>query len=122
MAPKMKMTVGWEGTAIRVDVNDELIVLRTHQVDSLIQNLMLLRARMRPEAPAAFPASQPRVTHRVKSCHIGVDVGERTPILSLRSPGFGWLSLRIPIHALDEIVIRCRDVLARIPPTSRAVN
>ena len=93
--------------------------LSARQIDSLMAELAAVRVQMVPQVPAKFPVGQPTHRHESTNYHFGFDPFLQKPILSLRSPGFGWLSFALPAQEIERIHRSLQELQKKpiVPPT-----
>jgi hypothetical protein len=69
---------------------------------------------MTPEVPLEFPAGQPTHRHESSNYFFGIDPFSGAPLLSFRSPGFGWLTFGIDEAELQRMVHSLPEAKARL--------
>jgi hypothetical protein len=102
-------------SALRFRIADRASLLPAAEVDSLIQRLVLLRARMQPPQPAQ-PEASGDYPLEMDPCW-RVDYSPLLgPVLLLRHSGAGWTAYALPAESIDRLV----RALAVKPPASSA--
>jgi hypothetical protein len=82
---------------------NETAQLNADQVDSLMAGLADIRQQMMPEVPDHFPQGKPTHRHAATKFSFGIDAISGQPLLSFRSPGFGWMSFVLPFAEAEKL-------------------
>lgn len=98
----------------RFSIGQHASLLRTHDLDSLIEQLIMLRASSRPPR-AVEPVKEHNYPLEYDPCW-RVDQSPLLdgPVLMLRHAGAGWLAYTFTVASLRQLL----DALAAKPPTS----
>jgi hypothetical protein len=90
------------------------VTLTADQLDKVMAGLAQVRSQMTPEVPLEFPVGQPTHRHESSNYFFGIDPFSGVPLLSFRSPGFGWLIFGIDEAELQRMVRSLPEAKARL--------
>jgi hypothetical protein len=97
-----------------VEIVVPAVAMTAEQIDFLIADIGAIRSQMVPEVPQAWPQGKPTHRHDLTKYVFGFDPFAKTPILSLRSPAFGWLTFAIAAIEIDRIGHLLREAQSRL--------
>jgi hypothetical protein len=92
------------------------VVLDAGQLDKVMAGLADIRQKMTPEVPQQFPQGQPTHKHESTKYQFGLDPFSGAPVLSFRSPAFGWLTFHLVQDELEKMVSLLKEARGRVSP------
>jgi hypothetical protein len=77
--------------------------MKAYQIDAFIAGLADIRSKMKPAVPEKFPQGKPTHRHDATNYFFGIDAVTVMPVLSIRSPAFGWLSFAFSFEEAENL-------------------
>jgi hypothetical protein len=87
----------------RITIGSASVQMKADQLDVFIASLAGVRSQMSPAVPEMFPQGKPTHRHDATNYFFGIDAVTVTPVLSVRSPAFGWLSFAFSFEEADKL-------------------